>query len=248
MKNKKTQPFFSIIIPTLNEEIYIPKLLTSLANQSYRNFEIIIVDGQSTDNTLKIIDTFKNKQNNIVVYKSNKKNVSYQRNQGAKESRGNYLIFSDADNQYSKHFFLELSHILNKNPQLFFTTWFKPDQSNIWSILFSFFWNLIVELKNKTKHPLVIGAFVGCKKSAFYQIGKFNENLKYGEDKRFSEDARLAGIKLKIFKKPTFIMCLRRIRKNGIFNSVINYIKLNYRYYHNKKIDYEKDYPMGGNQ
>ena len=54
------KPFFSVIIPTLNEEKYLPRLINNLENQINKNFETIIIDGKSTDATKKII--FKHKK------------------------------------------------------------------------------------------------------------------------------------------------------------------------------------------
>ena len=49
---KKTEPFFSIIIPTLNEEKYLPLLLSDLEHQLFTDFEVIVVDGKSADKTV----------------------------------------------------------------------------------------------------------------------------------------------------------------------------------------------------
>jgi len=74
----------SIVIPCFNEEYYIDKLLVSLANQTYLCFEIIIVDGGSTDRTRDVISevvhTHSHLQNKVSVYLSDKRGVAYQRN------------------------------------------------------------------------------------------------------------------------------------------------------------------------
>ena len=53
------KPFFSIIIPTLNEEKYLPHLLADLAKQTFQDFEVIVIDGQSTDQTVPKTKLFK---------------------------------------------------------------------------------------------------------------------------------------------------------------------------------------------
>jgi len=69
------KPYFSIIIPTLNEERYLPKLLEDLLNQTEKNFEVIVVDGKSTDKTIDVCKHFmKNIPSKIII--SNKRNVA----------------------------------------------------------------------------------------------------------------------------------------------------------------------------
>ena len=84
-------PLVSIIIPTHNEQKNIEDCLKSVKDQNYNNFEIIVVDNFSKDNTLKIAKIFTRK------YYLMGKERSAQRNFGAKKSKGSYLLFLDAD-------------------------------------------------------------------------------------------------------------------------------------------------------
>ena len=90
------KPFFSIIIPTLNEEHFLPLLLSDLERQKDKNFEIIIIDGASVDKTREIAKEF-SKRLSLTIHEVNKHNVSFQRNIGAKKAKGAYIIFLDAD-------------------------------------------------------------------------------------------------------------------------------------------------------
>ena len=88
-------PKVSIIIPTYNYGKYIKKAIDSVFEQSYRSFEIIVVDDGSTDDTMVIIEG-KYKEKVRYFFQENK-GASAARNKGVKESRGEYLIFLDAD-------------------------------------------------------------------------------------------------------------------------------------------------------
>ncbi len=243
---KSSSPFFSIIIPALNEEVCLPILLESLSKQNYKNFEVIVVDGNSKDDTLEKAKSFVGHVPFLQTISSKVRNVSYQRNLGVRNSIGEYLIFSDADNEYPCHYLEKLSTQLNRQPRDFFTNRFKSNSNDMLSQLFCVIWNMVVEFKKNTGHPLALGAGIGCKRKVFDSIGGFNESLRYAEDKRLAEDALKKGYKLHIFKSPVFIVSLRRIKRDGVLKSIHNYVSLNLKYYNNQDINQEKDYPMGG--
>lgn len=88
----KAQPYASVIVPTLNEEKFIGNMLRSLKNQTYRNFEAIIVDGGSGDKTLKIAQ----EHNVKTIVKPNTPEFE-SRNIGVKIAKGRILLFTSAD-------------------------------------------------------------------------------------------------------------------------------------------------------
>ena len=81
----------SIVVPTLNEEKYLGKLLFGLGKQVFKNFEVIIVDGRSEDKTLKIANGFKDAFQ-LKTY-SSLRGTSVQRNFGAKRAKSDNLVF-----------------------------------------------------------------------------------------------------------------------------------------------------------
>src|SRR3990170_5565992 len=103
MKNSYS-PFFSIIIPTLNEERYLPHLLEDLSKQTFKDFEAIIVDGHSNDATVAQALKFKGKLPELSILQSKERNVSFQRNLGGEKAEGSWLIFMDADNRVPEYF------------------------------------------------------------------------------------------------------------------------------------------------
>lgn len=87
----------TIVIPCYNAEKYIEKCLDSVINQTYKNLEIICVNDGSTDNTLKILENYAQKDNRIVIVNQSNNGLSGARNSGMKKATGEYIIFVDGD-------------------------------------------------------------------------------------------------------------------------------------------------------
>lgn len=102
-------PKISIIIPAYNVEDYIEKCLLSVFNQNYKDYEVIVINDGSTDNTLNIIKKFKN----IKLINQKNKGLSMARNTGVKNSLGEYIFFLDSDDYISPHFLEDISKKIN---------------------------------------------------------------------------------------------------------------------------------------
>lgn len=90
-------PILSIIIPVYNVELYLKNCLDSILNQNINNYEIILINDGSTDNSSIICDEYVNKYSNIkVIHKSNG-GLSDARNNGLKIAKGKYILFIDSD-------------------------------------------------------------------------------------------------------------------------------------------------------
>jgi glycosyltransferase involved in cell wall biosynthesis len=95
MKNNK---LISIIVPVYNVEKYLDEMIISVLNQTYSNFELIMVDDGSTDNSLKIMKKYKEIDKRIQVYsQENDGAPGKARNYGLEKSRGEYIYYLDAD-------------------------------------------------------------------------------------------------------------------------------------------------------
>ena len=99
-ESKKNQPKVSVIIPTYNRAHLIGRAIKSVLNQTYQDFEIIIVDDGSTDNTEKLIKNFQKKDKRIkyIQYKVNK-GEGAARNTGIKISKSPFIAFQDSDDE-----------------------------------------------------------------------------------------------------------------------------------------------------
>ena len=87
----------SVIIPVYNTEKYLPRAIESVLNQSFKNFEIIIVDDGSTDNSGMISDDYSFKYKNIKVIHKENEGLGFARNTGLEYANGDYILFLDSD-------------------------------------------------------------------------------------------------------------------------------------------------------
>jgi len=103
----------SVIIPCYQAEKTLENTLNDIFNQTYRNIEIIAVNDGSTDNTIKILARH---QNRVRVVSQNNKGASAARNRGFKESKGDCILFCDADVNLKKNMIEKMIQTLNQNP------------------------------------------------------------------------------------------------------------------------------------
>lgn len=117
----------SIVIPTFNSSKYLSQTIETALNQTYKNIEIIIVDDNSTDNTIKIIKNYQKKNSKIKFFKiKNKKNTgsgsgSKPRNIGIKKSKGKYIAFLDSDDLWDKNKLQRQLETISINTDISFT-------------------------------------------------------------------------------------------------------------------------------
>ena len=111
------QPFFSIVMPAYNAERYIEQAILSIQNQTYSDWEFIIVDDASQDTTSEIVQRYAAQDTRIRLHtRSQNGGVSMARNSGMKEAKGRYLWIADADD-YAEPNLLEIVHqSLQENP------------------------------------------------------------------------------------------------------------------------------------
>lgn len=106
--------FFSIIIPLYNKEKHIKDTLNSVLNQTFKNFEVIIVNDGSTDDSLDKVNTFQDSR--IQIYSIKNQGVSYARNYGIEKAKADYIVFLDADDLWFINHLEELKNLQQDFP------------------------------------------------------------------------------------------------------------------------------------
>jgi len=201
-------PTVSVIVPTLNEEKYLEKTLLSIKAQTIkRPYEIIVSDGNSKDNTIKIAKKYADK---IVI--SEKRSPAIGRNLGAKHSKGKFLIFVDADTILLPNTIEEILKLLRKKKVVVATCPILPLEYKIKNNLLFWFYNQFLVTTLKTKKPQVTGMIIGVKRENFFKIGGFDERKQIMEDFDFSERIAKLG-KIAITRNTCVVTSTRRIEK-----------------------------------
>lgn len=220
-----TQPFFSIVIPSLNEEKYLPHLLTDLAAQTFTGFEVIHVDGESEDKTVARVQSFSSKLK-ITQLSTSKRNVSFQRNLGGTHSKGEWIIFMDADNRLAPTFLEDIFKQLEIHPEIdVFTTWIVTDlKSKVYQMLVSMM-NTGLDLYQAIGKPTSFGALIGCRRSVFKEV-KFDEHQKVLEDTLFITEVVKKKFRFHIFHEPRYNYSLRRVKKEGLLKISLQVLSL----------------------
>ncbi|HKK53946.1 MAG TPA: glycosyltransferase family A protein [Patescibacteria group bacterium] len=100
---KINNPKISVIIPTYNRANFLPRAIKSVLNQTFKDFELIIVDDGSTDNTKEVINNYlKNDDRIKYIYQQNSGGPPKPKNTGIKIAKGEYIAFLDSDDEWFK--------------------------------------------------------------------------------------------------------------------------------------------------
>lgn len=175
----------SVIIPTYNEEDSIGRCLKSLASQTYKDFEVIVVDDGSTDTTaLKLRGASKTYGIKIKVLNQEHKGPGAARNLGVKRARGEILVFIDADMTFEKDFIQKLAEPILKGKTIgtFSKEEFLANKDNVWARC----WNINRNLPPDRMHPPGYSerqpVFRAILAKEFKKAGGFDEKAGYTDD------------------------------------------------------------------
>jgi glycosyltransferase involved in cell wall biosynthesis len=153
MENK--QPFFSIVIPTWNRADMIAKTLESVLAQTFTNFEVIVVDDGSTDNTKEVVESFTDTRLQYIWQQNAERAAA--RNNGTRHAQGQYVTFLDSDDLFMpEHLQVVLSN-LEKNdfPKFFHQSYQIESVSGV------VLWKYLNHYKNPLKKLIKKGNYFG---------------------------------------------------------------------------------------
>lgn len=214
--------FFSLIIPTLNEEICLPLLLADLADQTAQNFEVLIVDGGSADKTEENAALFKNKLK-LRYTTSPKRNVSFQRNYGAYQASSEYLLFFDADVRIQNTFFEKLEKSMKQTKAQIFIPQYCPQETFFLSSFIYYILNMTVRLSYLTPKPAALGCAMIFEKKCFMTLSGFDEELYLCEDHEIMSRAKKKGMKI-VFMPSIFVaVSARRFKRENKIKLMAKY-------------------------
>lgn len=205
----------SIIIPTLNEEITLPKLLKSIEKQSIQPEEIIVADAFSKDKTRTIAEAF-----HCIVVDGGLPGKG--RNNGAKIATQNILLFLDADVILPPRFLEKtLTEMVEKHLDIA-TCFVKPQSTKSQDKLIAALWNYYFSI-TKNVYPHACGFCIFIKRPIHQNIKGFDETILIAEDIEYIQRASRIG-KFGYLKSQKIPVSMRRYHKDGRMKSLIKYI------------------------
>ncbi|TRO65110.1 glycosyltransferase family 2 protein [Christiangramia sabulilitoris] len=180
-------PKFSVVIPNYNRAQKVKVAIQSVLDQTYTDFEIIIVDDKSTDNSISEIEQLKSEKIFVHQLKRNS-GAAVARNYGVNLAKGEFISFLDSDDFYEKNFLEESNKLLSET---------STDVGFMWTGVRYHYKDRTYErawTPPRKKNPYITflhnlqigsGSGITLKRSAFLECGGFNENLPAVEDTDF---------------------------------------------------------------
>ena len=195
----KFTPLISVVIPAYNAEQFLDETLESVLSQTYENWECIIVNDGSTDNTESVAKKWCEKDARFCYFYKENSGVSDTRNLGIKEARGEYIAFLDADDLYMPNFLdVCLENLVEKDVDLV-----APKMLEFWDVQ-----NEVIEDEDKKDylysgkegialflHSNRLTIALLCKKSVMDEVGGFTWHKK-AEDLHCWLKVLFAGYKI----------------------------------------------------
>jgi glycosyltransferase involved in cell wall biosynthesis len=193
---KNFTPLVSIILPTYNREELLQRAVVSVINQTYKNWELIIADDGSKDNTFEIIKKYQSQFENIRYLRHSNRKLPLTLNAAIQASAGKYITFLGSDDEYKKdHIQLRVEEIMEENIDFIhggveiIGDPYVKDKND----------------KSKLIHlnDCSIGGTFFAKKEVFVNLNGFKD-IEYSEDSEFFERV-LSKYEIKKVNYPTYI-------------------------------------------
>ncbi|GAX35302.1 glycosyltransferase family 2 protein [Nodularia sp. NIES-3585] len=192
------KPEISVILCTYNRESYLKNCIDTVINQTFQDWELIVVDDGSQDNTFEIVDSYLQKIPKIRYLKHQNRKLASARNAGVQASFGNYITFIDSDDAYKPNHLDSRWEYMNAHPEIdlieggfaateeiFVADYFQPG-------------------KTINVRECILGSTMFGKRKVFFELKGFN-NISYGEDTDFWHRAEKIFQTHKIKQPETYI-------------------------------------------
>ncbi|MEW5843889.1 MAG: glycosyltransferase [Bacteroidota bacterium] len=245
-------PLISVLMPVRNSEIFVAQAIESILSQTFTDFELIIVDDGSTDNTLSVVKKYDD--NRIRLFESDHRGVAYQTNFAAMHSRGKYLTKMDADDISHANRLAEHYSFLGENPNV------ELVGNNI----------RLIDSKNKNLgvkkfpesnsdinyflpiRPTVFNGTMTVSRKTFEALGGYNVQLEVGEDHDFLIRVCSAGYNCYNIQKELYFYRIYERKENErkiVMQNKISY-EIGKKYLELQsdkvgKVGYDYNYKMG---
>ena len=218
----------SVITPSYNSERFIQQTVESVINQTYQNWELIIIDDTSTDNTAEIVNQFCDKFPNIHLIRNTKnRGAAISRNKGVKAAKGSFIAFLDADDLWKPDKLeKQMEFMLKHQIKVCFSSYDLMDESG--KLL-----NKTIEaLPNLTYKKFLKCNYIG-NLTGIYNAKKLGKI--YAPNLRKRQDWLMWLEVVKQSNKPTLGMkeslAVYRVRQNSMSSNKLNLVKYNYLVY-----------------
>jgi glycosyltransferase involved in cell wall biosynthesis len=186
-------PFLSIIIPLYNKEKFVSATIKSVLTQTYTDFEILIVEDCSTDNSKSIACQFISENVKIIQHEKNK-GLSASRNTGIRNANSDYVVFLDADDVLKPNYLEKIFSLIQNFPEasIFATNYeeiFEKEKAITTTLSLKKFEKdgIIPDFfEANLQQPLYCQSSLCVRKNAFEKIGFYDETITYSEDVDFN--------------------------------------------------------------
>ena len=194
----------SVILSVFNGEKHISNAIESVLNQSFEDFEFLILDDASTDNTYNIIKSYQNIDTRIELLQNNSNiGLTKSLNTLISKSKYEYIARQDADDLSLVERFSSQLTVINSGDYDAVTTRAIIKGENTYTPNYSYY--LPRRFVMKIKNPFIHGSLM-IKKSVLYDLGKYNEKFYYAQDYKLMSDLVKKNYKTKIIKEPLYVL------------------------------------------
>lgn len=223
------KPKISVIVPVYNVDRYLEICIDSLINQTYDNLEIILINDGSTDDSKLICEKYLNLDKRIKLINQKNKGVSSARNNGIRNSSGEYIVFVDSDDYCELNMFETIVKNINLNKDTFiiygYNKIFKNKKNSV----------LLNENKNLNKNNIIknilikeeIGGYLWNK--LFIASIIKNNNIKFNNKISYCEDLLFVSEYIRYIKRVKYL-------KKSLYNYRMRKNSVTYEFFNNKNI------------